>query len=432
MTAEIVVFNKNGIALAADSAVAVSISKDQAKVYNTANKLFALSKHQPIGIMVYGSAEVMGMPWEVVVKQYRRSLKTDSFDRLDQYVDHFFDYLCNKAFSEETYHSYVYNQSLVFMLSVFNAVDNDVKAIIDKKGEVSDDEIRDAHATQVDANYRMMLSVLKQNRTTLKSVKPNMSKYNSHITDLFNNICGARPIQPGHRKKLIDAAILFSILGPSLSRSGVVIAGFGSKEVFPHVRAFEIHKILDGKITHEEVYSEKISHDMQAAIRAFAQAGETAAFMNGLSQRFVDFCIDDMAKTFSDEFGDKIAEALLSDKYIHEEDKSEIAKKITSVGKAIHDSLKSELQTIVQREFNSPVVDTVKFFSPTEMANMAETFVNLESFRKQVTLSSETVGGPIDIAVITKGDGFIWIKRKHYFQPELNHQFFHNYNLREG
>ena len=34
---------------------------------------------------------------------------------------------------------------------------------------------------------------------------------------------------------------------------------------------------------------------------------------------------------------------------------------------------------------------------------------------------------PIDVAVISKGDGFIWIKRKHYFNPALNHQFFANY-----
>ena len=46
-------------------------------------------------------------------------------------------------------------------------------------------------------------------------------------------------------------------------------------------------------------------------------------------------------------------------------------------------------------------------------------------------MEEETVGGPIDVAVISKGDGFIWIKRKHYFQRELNQQFFANY-YREG
>ena len=38
--------------------------------------------------------------------------------------------------------------------------------------------------------------------------------------------------------------------------------------------------------------------------------------------------------------------------------------------------------------------------------------------------TAETVGGPIDVAlIISKGDGLIWIKRKHYFSPELNPQF---------
>ena len=39
----------------------------------------------------------------------------------------------------------------------------------------------------------------------------------------------------------------------------------------------------------------------------------------------------------------------------------------------------------------------------------------------------ETVGGPVDVAVISKGDGFIWIKRKHYFKSEYNQSFMMNY-----
>jgi len=39
---------------------------------------------------------------------------------------------------------------------------------------------------------------------------------------------------------------------------------------------------------------------------------------------------------------------------------------------------------------------------------------------RRVSMDAETVGGPIDVAVISKGDGFVWIKRKHYFRSELN------------
>jgi hypothetical protein len=55
---------------------------------------------------------------------------------------------------------------------------------------------------------------------------------------------------------------------------------------------------------------------------------------------------------------------------------------------------------------------------------MAESLMSISSFKRRVTKDKEKVGGPIDVAVITKGDGFIWIKRKHYFSKELNPYFF--------
>jgi hypothetical protein len=41
-----------------------------------------------------------------------------------------------------------------------------------------------------------------------------------------------------------------------------------------------------------------------------------------------------------------------------------------------------------------------------------------------VTKGTETVGGAVDVAVMTRGDGFVWIKRKHYFDPALNPRYF--------
>jgi hypothetical protein len=59
-----------------------------------------------------------------------------------------------------------------------------------------------------------------------------------------------------------------------------------------------------------------------------------------------------------------------------------------------------------------------------EMAELAETLIMLQSLKEKVTQPTESVGGPIDVAIITKGDGFVWIKRKHYFDPTLNPRFF--------
>ena len=55
MTAEIAVANRIGLALAADSA-STSFSQERvAKIYNSADKLFALHEREPVGAMIYGS-----------------------------------------------------------------------------------------------------------------------------------------------------------------------------------------------------------------------------------------------------------------------------------------------------------------------------------------------------------------------------------------
>lgn len=61
-----------------------------------------------------------------------------------------------------------------------------------------------------------------------------------------------------------------------------------------------------------------------------------------------------------------------------------------------------------------------------ELGMLAESMVNLTSIRRKVAIdsNSRTVGGPIDVAIISKGDGFIWVKRKHYFESNMNPQYF--------
>lgn len=60
----------------------------------------------------------------------------------------------------------------------------------------------------------------------------------------------------------------------------------------------------------------------------------------------------------------------------------------------------------------------------SDMTALAKSLIELESLKERVTNSSESVSGPIDVAAITKHDGFVWIERKHYFRPELNPRFF--------
>lgn len=85
------------------------------------------------------------------------------------------------------------------------------------------------------------------------------------------------------------------------------------------------------------------------------------------------------------------------------------------------------LEDYKQKTYINPVLNIVASLPKIDLAEMAEALVNLTAFKQHVSADAETVGGPTDVAVISKGDGFIWVKRKHYFDPKLNQHFFENY-----
>ena len=51
---------------------------------------------------------------------------------------------------------------------------------------------------------------------------------------------------------------------------------------------------------------------------------------------------------------------------------------------------------------------------------LADFLVHLTSMYVRFSPGASTVGGPIEIAAITKNEGFKWIKRKHYYDPRYN------------
>jgi hypothetical protein len=65
--------NREAIAIAADSAVTFRSTHGQ-KIFTSANKIFTLSKFQPVGVMIFGTALFMNVPWETIIKSYRTRL----------------------------------------------------------------------------------------------------------------------------------------------------------------------------------------------------------------------------------------------------------------------------------------------------------------------------------------------------------------------
>ena len=65
-----------------------------------------------------------------------------------------------------------------------------------------------------------------------------------------------------------------------------------------------------------------------------------------------------------------------------------------------------------------PVYSAIQALPEMDLANTAEALVNLNSFQQQVSLEIETVGGDIDVALLTP-EGFTWVKHPKHKQKQI-------------
>lgn len=85
---------------------------------------------------------------------------------------------------------------------------------------------------------------------------------------------------------------------------------------------------------------------------------------------------------------------------------------------APHGGLQPGLLEAIRASLQTPLVASAM---PVQDAiDLAEFLVDLTIRYSRFTPGAPTVGGPIEIAAITKYEGFKWIKRKYYFSRELN------------
>ena len=178
------------------------------------------------------------------------------------------------------------------------------------------------------------------------------------------------------------------------SISGIVIGGYGSEELFPSLVSYELSYAFRDEIKIEKTNSNNVDLlNSDASIVPFAQSDMISTILTGMDP-------------FMNEV---VSQSIIGLDNLSEDEKYNIINQI------------SEQQ---KQQFINPILGVVRTLALPELANMAETLVNLTSFKRHITDSLETVGGPVDVLVISKGDGPIWINRKEYFDISKNLEYY--------
>lgn len=425
MTAEVAIMNKSAIALAADSAVTIG-----RKIYNSVNKVFMLSKYQPVGIMIYGNASLMEVPWETVIKIFREIICNKKLNKLEDYVVEFINYFNkrNPLFPATQQKKYLVDILNNYISNMIKEVDEKVKTEIEKNNQIDDGTIIKFMNGIIDEHYMKWKSY--KNLQNFDNAFDDLffKKYMKDITKLYDSRFSKFNFSKRTRKKLEQLSLyLFKKDSFLKGSSGIVIAGFGEKEIFPSVITLQIEGIILNKLKYKvaDNLSNKISYENSAAIIPFAQGDMVATFVEGVDPFYNKKVVGYLEQLFIEIYPKAILQNL---KKIDESVKNETSRNLKEFNQKIFNDFITKMSAH-RREFHiDPIINAVAVLPKDELASMAESLVNLTSLKRKISLDvAETVGGPIDVAVISKGDGFVWIKRKHYFKSELNQQFVANY-----
>jgi hypothetical protein len=204
------------------------------------------------------------------------------------------------------------------------------------------------------------------------------------------------------------------------AHTGVIVAGFGYEDLFPTLISFEVYGSVRGQLRFFRTNYEDVDRGgTKAKVIPFAQKEMVERFLYGLDddiqRRISDFCKNSIPR---------IRELTLEKLEMDEGDRQITENDMKAAEEAFLEALREQTFDTIRGQNQDEIEDMVEFMPKSEMAKMAEALVNLTSIKRRVSRGMETVGGPIDVAVISQSDGFVWVQRKHYFPQELNSRFF--------
>lgn len=436
MTAVVGILNKRGVALAADSAVTRSrvYQGDRVKkITKNGNKLIRISEITPISVMITGNADFLRNPWDIIIRRYRQERGDIPHSTVEACVHDLFDYISsnNILWSSDVIGRWI------------ESILDELFTEIDKKIQFGVKVCKEDETLAKPKTYiKTFISLLRKKRGfELKNgLCPHFEEY---TIDLFRD----------YAKKILDlwfvdktitkpytAEVISGIreelemsLLTRLSTAGIeqdkshkmdshtklVFAGYGVDQEYPSLVSTNVCGGFDNKVNYyiQEKDVICISDDKPIAICPFAQKDISVSIMRGIH-------IDWFRKILNGL--EDVSNSMIFDAFDDNEggSREEFYRMLKEV--EYKDLMDKTSKSIKRQLFKNQRVweNKLKDCDLKTLALLAEDMINLTCFQRIVTFQPEGVGGLVDVAVITKNDGFSWLNRKSwYHNKDVNGQY---------
>ncbi|MDE0118062.1 MAG: hypothetical protein OXT07_15770 [bacterium] len=438
MTAEIAILNRAAIALAADSAVTLAADL---KVYKTANKIFPLSLDPPIVIMFYGAGSLGSIPWETVVQEYKRTHSSPGFATVEESGADFIGFLpdMTEHISSRIQLEFVRTEIIWELEQLSRFAQANLASHVRTQPSTPSENL-DYFLAQVREGVRARLNFLaelgpmdgltdrvatRQFESALRNwelLGTRVDDWNGLLDLWFSQLPelmmhGVGYLTADIRQNLRAMAILsLRTADWSPDSTGVVVAGFGSEELFPSLTHWIVDQVMESVVKSRQLDCVRIDDDQPSAILPFAQQYEVArTLIDGIHPEFLDAHHDIVLRLLcllSDTISEKIMNTVpgpMSTELVHF---------ISTLPAEMLRTIPDALEMMIGH-YSLPLLEVIGGLPKEHLGEMAETLVSLASFKEKFTPGADVVGGPIDVAVISRSDGLVWAKHKQYFEHEF-------------
>ncbi len=417
MTSLVVVMNNKAAAVAADSAMTVEDGYGNSRVRMGVRKLFQINEHLPVSAMIYGSAEIMDMAWGPIMVSYRRQHGDKIFPTIQHYAEHFLTFLDNY---EEIFNEEVQSTAYLHYVSVlFDWVRHNVNHIVDQETEEpSENGPRNMREVMRMATNRVYDDVIKYPDDDARPDLPGFDgsfardlqrRYAAEVQALIDEtFAEADPDKETIRRlrELAALAVTKDFFPDFYPNTGLVFTGYGEKQITPQMVAYLVGFAVNGKLRRRLSNVKSIGSDDPVIIAPFAQDRMIHTFLTGMDEELHDFLSDqivDLAVGVRDRTIAQLPQLTRSQRQRFSENYSD-----DEIVDLINDFL-NRLDGYQYDLHTHPILLAVESLPESDLAQTAEMLVKLNAFQQHVGLTVESVGGDIDVALLTN-ESFRWIQ----------------------
>ncbi|HBK91861.1 MAG TPA: hypothetical protein DDZ68_09335 [Parvularcula sp.] len=416
MTSEVVLMNRQAVAMAADSAVTIT-GHQYLKTYQSVDKLFPLAGGQPVAVMIYNNAEIMSTPWETVISLYRDATRGRSLDTVQDYAEDFMNFISGNPDLFPADHQDT--EFFKHLAVVYTVIAEDFEAQVRKIGEANGGRVKEHLSSifefvvgQLHADYQRYPDDAP--RGDLACFPGGMAdqirrRYRAETEQLIDSLVGSLradfgpiTVSDATRERLREIAV-FAVTRDAFFEhyTGVVFAGFGARDKFPAMRSYLSSSVILGILKRKQDRAADMTADGGPVVQPFAQDRMIRTFLTGMDQYLRMFMYGETLKLSMNLVSDVITRAPINDQQRQAlfRDYSE-----NNMGHALREFFKS-IDAYQHAVHTRPIYRAIGSLPKRELGETAASLIKLNSFQQKVMHSVETVGGPIDVAVITRNGG---------------------------